>query len=136
MPEELSIVVNSEQVDVLAPPAEIRVNAGVGATGQRGSLFYSGTPAPAAFFTTLGISPNVLDLYLQTNTQQMYQFVSSPAGNVWSVLFDMSALLISSAGYGTFIQESSPALATGQVGFWIQVDADKKPLGLWIVTGD
>lgn len=95
MPEELSVVVSSEQVDVFAPPAEVRVNAGVGATGQRGSLFYAGSPAPAAFFTALGISPNLFDLYLQTNTQQMFQYVSTPAGNVWSVLFSMNELFVS-----------------------------------------
>ena len=95
MADELSVVVNSEQVDVLAPPAEVRVNGGVGATGQRGSLFYAGAPAPAAFFVALGISPNLLDLYLQTNTQQMFQFVSTPAGNVWSVLFSMADIMAS-----------------------------------------
>lgn len=93
MSEEVSVVVASEQVDVLAPPAEIRVSVGVGANGQRGSRFYAGTQTPAAFFTALGESPSVFDLYLNTTSQQMFQFVSSPTGNVWSVLFDLSALI-------------------------------------------
>lgn len=96
MPEEVSVVVASEQVDVLAPPAEIRVSVGVGANGQRGSLFYAGTAAPEAFFASLSIRPNLMDLYFHTSSQIMYQYVSSPSGNLWSALFDFSSLIDSS----------------------------------------
>ena len=93
MPEEVSVVVASEQVDVLAPPAEIRVSVGVGSQGQRGSRFYAGTQTPVAFFAAIGETPNVFDLYLNTTSQQMFQFVSTPTGNVWSMLFDLSSLI-------------------------------------------
>lgn len=97
MPEEVTVVVASEQIDVLAPPAEMRISVGVGAQGQRGSRFYAGTQSAAAFYTAIGETPNILDLYLNTTTQQMWQFVSTPTGNVWSMLFDMSDLLTAAA---------------------------------------
>lgn len=104
MPEEVSVVVASEQVDVLAPPAEIRVSVGVGAQGQRGSRFYAGNQTPETFFAALGITPNALDLYMNVNTRQMLQFVSSPSGNAWTVLFSI-ADLITNTGAGLGLSE-------------------------------
>lgn len=92
MPEEVSVVVASEQVDVLAPPAEIRVSVGVGNQGQRGSRIYSGNQTPEQFFAALGESPMVGDMYVQVSAQRAFQYVSSPVGAAWSVLFDMVQL--------------------------------------------
>ena len=91
MAEEVIAVVNTETIDVLAPPAEIRVSVGVGAAGTRGSLFYSGTTSPATFFASLGITPNVYDLYFNTSTMIMYQYLSSVSGTAWSALFNMTS---------------------------------------------
>lgn len=97
MPEEVVVVVASEQIDVLAPPAEMRISVGVGAAGQRGSRFYAGTQSAEAFYLVISETPSVFDLYLNTTTQQMWQFVSTPTGNVWSMLFDLSTLLSAAA---------------------------------------
>ena len=135
MPEEVNVVVASEQVDVLAPPAEIRVSVGVGAPGTRGSTIHAGTQSPEVFFAAMGETPKVLDLYLSVTARRMYQFVSTPSGNVWSVLFDVEDLF-SAGGYGTVIQETAPTPPTGAKVFWIQTDGAGIPTGAWIVTGE
>lgn len=93
MPEEVTVVVASEQVDVLAPPAEIRLSVGVGAAGKRGSRFYAGNQSPELFFAAMGETPNVYDLYLNTTSHQMVQLVATPTGTQWSVLFDLTTLI-------------------------------------------
>lgn len=111
MPEEVTMVVGSEMIDVLAPPAEIRVSVGVGSRGQRGSRIWAGSPNPAVFFTSLGETPMVGDMYISVPQQRAYQFVSSPSGNVWVTLFDMADLVPGSTEPGTFIPDpSNPGL--------------------------
>jgi len=92
MPEEVTVVVASEQIDVLAPPAEMRISVGVGAPGKRGSRFYAGTASPAAFYAAIGESPYVYDLYINTASNQVSQYVSTPSGNIWSLLFDLKTI--------------------------------------------
>lgn len=92
MPEELTLVVNSEQVDVLAPPTEIRLTVGVGSPGTRGSKIWAGSPDPISFFTALGEQPFVGDMYISITTQKAHQLVATPAGPTWNLLFDLASL--------------------------------------------
>ena len=133
MAEELTLVVNSEQVDVLAPPAEIRLTVGVGSPGTRGSKIWSGTLDPIALFAALGEQPVVGDMYISISTQKAHQLVATPAGPTWNLLFDIQGMFGST---GTIIQEATPVINTGAHALWIQTDSSGKPLGAWIVTGD
>jgi len=114
MPDEVTVVVNSEQVDVLAPPAEIHLTVGVGASGTRGSKTLAGNTTPELFFAALGEIPLIGDMYLNISTQTMYQLVSTPTGSVWSLLFDIRALFstaiaaVASSGGGSAIFTPDP----------------------------
>lgn len=97
MPEAVTLVVSSERVDVLAPPAELMLSVGVGASGLRGSKTWAGRPTPMEFFAALGEQPSAGDIYISTSTQKAHQLVATPAGTTWSLLFDIPFLLESAA---------------------------------------
>jgi hypothetical protein len=140
MPEEVSVVVHSELVDVLAQPAEIRLSVGVGAPGQRGSLFFAGSLTPAGFFASMGQTPNIYDLYLSVSTKQMFQYVSTPSGNIWSMLFDLtplggitgggSALMADPSNAGLYVISDDP-LAPGSF-----LEMDPVYEGLYQISDD
>lgn len=90
--DEVTIVLNSEQLDVWAPPAQIQVVVGVGAQGARGSKILAGNPIPSVFFSSYGETPLINDVYISVENQQAWQYVSTPTGPEWVLLFNIAEL--------------------------------------------
>jgi hypothetical protein len=83
------VLVDSEDIVVLGPPASINVSLGIGEKGTRGSKFFVGSGDP----NTLGIIPsieelNLGDVFINTSTTSefawLYLYVFTPSGNIWT----------------------------------------------------
>lgn len=85
----INSVVQTDSITVFGPPEIIEIGLDVGATGQRGSLIYSGVGDPT---TNTGLFINepaqVGDIYIRTdfgsNYGLVYQYNVSPTGNQWN----------------------------------------------------
>jgi hypothetical protein len=81
----VDVVLNNDDVTVLAPPAIIEVLVDIGPQGTRGSQFFVGVGNPNS--VNIGQTPNLNDLYINTSPGgelgYLYQYQSQPGGNVW-----------------------------------------------------
>ena len=78
----VSVVLNNDDVTVLAPPAIIEVLVDIGPQGTRGSQFFVGVGNPNS--VSIGQTPNLNDLYINTSPGgelgYLYQYRSEPGG--------------------------------------------------------
>ena len=73
------IVLNAgpDIVSVVAPPQSIKVSYEIGQTGQRGSLWFSGSGLPGP--TTIpDVDLNINDMYVDSATGEVYQYILLP----------------------------------------------------------
>ena len=101
MPE---VVLNTDSITVLAPPAVIELLVDIGPQGTRGSQFFVGVGNPNT--VNIGQIPNLNDLYINTSPGAdygyMYQYVSEPGGNVWVEVLDIYPSVYSENAQVTF----------------------------------
>lgn len=90
--EEVVVLLASEEIEILAPPAEIQLVVGTGATGQRGSKLWAGNGTPATYFVAINETALIGDMYLSIDLQRMYQLNETPTGAEWIALFDINEL--------------------------------------------
>lgn len=109
MPE---VVLNNDDVTVLAPPAIIEVLVDIGPQGTRGSQFFVGVGNPNS--VSIGQTPNLNDLYINTSPGgelgYLYQYRSEPGGNVWVEVLDIYPSVYSENAQVTFTSGSAEVI--------------------------
>ena len=98
------VVLNNDDVTVLAPPSIIEVLVDIGPQGTRGSQFFVGVGNPNS--VSIGQTPNLNDLYINTSPGgelgYLYQYRSEPGGNVWVEVLDIYPSVYSENALVTF----------------------------------
>ena len=98
------VVLNNDDVTVLAPPSIIEVLVDIGPQGTRGSQFFVGVGNPNS--VSIGQTPNLNDLYINTSPGgelgYLYQYRSEPGGNVWIEVLDIYPSVYSENAQVTF----------------------------------
>jgi hypothetical protein len=101
MPE---VVLNTDSITVLAPPAVIELLVDIGPQGTRGSQFFVGVGNPNSI--NIGQTPNLNDLYINTSPGgelgYLYQYQSQPGGNLWVEVLDIYPSVYSENAQVTF----------------------------------
>lgn len=100
----VNVVLNNDDVTVLAPPSIIEVLVDIGPQGTRGSQFFVGVGNPNS--VDIGQTPNLNDLYINTSPGgelgYLYQYRSEPGGNVWVEVLDIYPSVYSENAQVTF----------------------------------
>ena len=108
----VSVVLNNDDVTVLAPPAIIEVLVDIGPQGTRGSQFFVGVGNPNS--VNIGQTPNLNDLYINTSPGgelgYLYQYRSEPGGNVWVEVLDIYPSVYSENAQVTFESGTSEVI--------------------------
>jgi hypothetical protein len=78
----VDVVLDSSTLDIFAAaPATLDLNVDFGATGQRGSLWWTGTLSPTTALAAQDIKLN--DIYLNTSTGALFQYILSVGTPAW-----------------------------------------------------
>jgi hypothetical protein len=108
----VSVVLNNDDVTVLAPPAIIEVLVDIGPQGTRGSQFFVGVGNPNS--VDIGQTPNLNDLYINTSPGgelgYLFQYRSEPGGNVWVEVLDIYPSVYSENAQVTFESGTSEVI--------------------------
>ena len=106
------VVLNNDDVTVLAPPSIIEVLVDIGPQGTRGSQFFVGVGNPNS--VSIGQTPNLNDLYINTSPGgelgYLYQYRSEPGGNVWIEVLDIYPSVYSENAQVTFESGTSEVI--------------------------
>lgn len=106
------VVLNNDDVTVLAPPSIIEVLVDIGPQGTRGSQFFVGVGNPNSI--SIGQTPNLNDLYINTSPGgelgYLYQYRSEPGGNVWVEVLDIYPSVYSENAQVTFESGTSEVI--------------------------
>lgn len=85
----VDVVLSNDTLDIFsAAPATIGVDVDFGATGDRGSRWWTGTLSPATALA--GQDIQVYDLYVNTNTGAIYQYLLSIGTPNWELIGSLS----------------------------------------------
>jgi len=106
----VDVLLNTEDVVVLGPPEAVDVLVDIGPQGTRGSKIIVGSGEPNALTTNGVIFGQQLilnDLYINTspgsNYGYMFQYISSPGGNVWVEILKINPTIYSSIQNANFV---------------------------------
>ena len=109
MPE---VVLNTDSITVLAPPAVIELLVDIGPQGTRGSQFFVGVGNPNSI--NIGQTPNLNDLYINTSPGgelgYLFQYQSQPGGDVWVEVLDIYPSVYSENAQVTFESGSAEVI--------------------------
>jgi hypothetical protein len=87
----INVVLNTDEITVLGPPASIDLQVDIGPEGKRGSYIYSGFLDPNTTSTPfINNPPQLRDLYYRTENNTIYQYIAVPGGNQWQVIAEFN----------------------------------------------
>jgi hypothetical protein len=81
----VDIVLDSDELTVLGGPSQVSVQVDLGADGDRGSIFVVGTSEPNSITLNniiSGITVQPFDMYINTVTRKMYQYIAGDGGTL------------------------------------------------------
>jgi len=100
----VEVLVNTEDITVLGPPAEVKVQLDIGATGVRGSQVFVGTGNPNSI--DIGQTPILNDLYINNapgdEYSYLYQYISSLGPQTWIPILKVNPTIYSANHLQTF----------------------------------
>lgn len=83
----VDIVLDSEELTVLGGPSQVSVQVDLGGDGDRGSIFVVDSSEPNSITeenVISGVTVQAFDMYINTQTKKMYQYVVGDGGTlVW-----------------------------------------------------
>lgn len=103
----IDVILESPQVVVLGGPSNIQVQLDTGATGQRGSIVYSGAGLPSS--STIPNYSSILagDLYINSssgsNYSWLYQYLVKPGGTNWEPILSLNPSLYNAVHEANFV---------------------------------
>jgi len=93
----VEVLVNTDDITVLGPPAQVSVQLDIGATGDRGSQVFVGTGNPNEI--EIGQDPVLNDLYINNaptdEYSYLYQYVSSLGEQTWIPILKINPTIYS-----------------------------------------
>jgi hypothetical protein len=105
----VDVLLNTDDVVVIGPPASIDLLVDIGPQGVRGSKFIVGSGEPNALTLNnvlLGTTLILGDMYINTapgeNYGYMYQYISQPGGNTWVQVLKINPAIYSTIDTVTF----------------------------------
>jgi len=100
----VEVLVNTDDITVLGPPAQVNVQLDIGATGNRGSQIFVGTGNPNEI--EIGQDPILNDLYINNapgdEYSYMYQYISGLGGLTWIPILKVNPTIYSANHLQTF----------------------------------
>jgi hypothetical protein len=109
----VDVLLNTDDVVVIGPPASIDLLVDIGPQGVRGSKFIVGSGEPNALTANnvlLGTTLILNDMYINTapgaNYGYMYQYISQPGGNTWIQVLKINPAIYSSTDTVVFTSGS------------------------------
>jgi len=100
----VEVLVNTDDITVLGPPAQVKVQLDIGATGNRGSQVFVGTGNPNEI--EIGQDPILNDLYINNapgdEYSYMYQYISGLGGLTWIPILKVNPTIYSANHLQTF----------------------------------
>ena len=100
----VEVLVNTDDITVLGPPAQVNVQLDIGATGNRGSQIFVGTGNPNEI--EIGQDPILNDLYINNapgdEYSYMYQYISGLGGLAWIPILKVNPTIYSANHLQTF----------------------------------
>jgi hypothetical protein len=91
------VLLDNDDITVLAPPEIVELLIDIGATGNRGSQAFVGIGNPN--IVSIGQTPLLNDLYINISPGAdygyLYQYVSQPGGNVWIEVLKLNPAIYS-----------------------------------------
>lgn len=90
----INVVLSTDELTVLGPPASIDLQVDVGPRGERGSYIYSGSVDPNTSSTPfVNQEPKIGDLYFRTSNNSIYQYTTVPGGTQWIELLSFTTIV-------------------------------------------
>ena len=90
----VNVVLSSDSVTVLGGPSKLDVDLNIGASGERGSLFFTGLGNPNTLNLNLNfpVAPKIFDIFIDVDSGsasylEAYQFLNEDGENNWSPVF-------------------------------------------------
>jgi hypothetical protein len=111
------VVISNDDITVLGPPEVLELLVDIGATGERGSIFFVGSGDPNSLTSNGKIfekTINLYDMYINAspgvNYGYLYQYKNEAGGNAWYQVLRVNPTLYSkkysvtfSAGEGSIV---------------------------------
>jgi hypothetical protein len=90
----INVVLETDDLTVLGPPASIDLQVDIGAKGDEGSFIYSASGDPNLVVGLfINRPPKISDLYFRIDNNSFYQFVSIPGGTQWQIISNIRPLI-------------------------------------------
>jgi hypothetical protein len=120
----VNVILSSDNVTVLGGPSRLDVDLNIGATGRRGSLFFTGLQNPNFLnpVQDFPVVPIVFDVFINVNAAseeylQAYQYVNEDGINNWSPIFSINQNVFSVNKVLNFVNgEASAAINISSLG--------------------
>ena len=90
----INVVLQTDDLTVLGPPASIDLQVDIGAKGDEGSFIYSGTGDPNIVTGPFVSREKRLgDIFFRVDNNTFYQYISLPGGSQWQVISNVRPLI-------------------------------------------
>jgi hypothetical protein len=90
----INVVLETDDLTVLGPPASIDLQVDIGPKGEQGSFIYSASGDPNSVVGPFISRPaRIGDLYFRIDNNAFYQFVSVPGGTQWQIISNIRPLI-------------------------------------------
>ena len=90
----INVVLETDDLTVLGPPASIDLQVDIGAKGDEGSYIYSGTGDPNVVTGPFVSRQERLgDIFFRVDNNTFYQYASLPGGSQWQIISNVRPLI-------------------------------------------
>lgn len=119
MASDIEVLLDNDDITVLGPPQFVDLSIDIGSRGVRGSQIFVGTGNPNNPLTTIGQTPELNDLFINSapgpDYAYMYQYVSQPGGNSWIEVLKINPTLYNENHLVTFTAGTGATSGSGEI---------------------
>ena len=90
----INVVLDTNELTVLGPPASIDLQVDIGAKGDEGSFIYSGSGDPNVVTGPfISREKRLGDIFFRVENNTFYQYISLPGGSQWEIISSVRPLI-------------------------------------------
>jgi hypothetical protein len=97
-----TVLLNTDDLTVFGGPEIVELSVDIGPEGDRGSKIFVGDGNPNDNPGNIIGTVQYNDMYIDTATSLMYQYISEPSGDTWEEVLSLAPVLFSSSYATTF----------------------------------
>ena len=97
-----TVLLNTDDLTVFGGPEVVELSVDIGPEGDRGSKIFVGDGNPNDNPGNIIGTVQYNDMYIDTATSLMYQYISEPSGDTWEEVLSLAPVLFSSSYATTF----------------------------------